>query len=184
MLLRTDGLLLGVLLAIYSKTSSYADLEPSMLGRNRLLAVPILLGLFFCLAVVRAENVSSLSHSTSIITLLSAALVFIASYDRDYIMRKGHAKKVLMWVGSRSYAIYVIHIPAFFMTREIWFLIGNPTSPNFNPAYLDQLIITAGSLTLLLSELNYRFIELPLRLKGRDISRKFEARRAGIDGAH
>lgn len=184
MLLRTDGLLLGVLLAIYSQTRSYAYLEPVMLGRNRLLAAPLLLGLFLCLATIGAENFASVSHSTSIITLVSAALVFIASYDRDYIMRKGRAKKVLMWVGSRSYAIYVIHIPAFYMSREIWFLIGNPTSPTFNPAYLDQLVITAAILILLLSELNYRCIELPLRLKGRKISKQFEERRSVTPAAH
>jgi len=184
MLLRTDGLLLGVLLAIYSQTRSYAYLEPTILGRNRLLAAPLLLALFLCLAIIGAENLTIVSHSTSVITLVSAALVFIASYDRDYIMRKGRAKKVLMWVGSRSYAIYVIHIPAFYMSREIWYLIGNPTSPTFNPAYLDQLVITAAILILLLSEINYRFIELPLRLKGRKISREYESRQATTRSAH
>jgi len=184
MLLRTDGLLLGVLLAIYSQTRSYACLEPSILGRNRLLAAPVLLALFLCLAVIGAESLKSVSHSTSIITLVSTALVFLASYDQDYIMRKGRAKNLLMWVGSRSYAIYVIHIPAFYLSREIWFQIGNPTSPKFNPAYLDQLIITAAILIVLLSELNYRFIELPLRLRGRKISKRFEDRHAAIRGTH
>jgi peptidoglycan/LPS O-acetylase OafA/YrhL len=178
MLLRTDGILLGVLLAIYSQTRSYAHFEPAILGRSRLLKIPLLLALFLCLAIIGAEKITLVSHSTSIITLVSAALVFIASYDRDYIMRKGPVKKALMWVGSRSYAIYVIHIPAFYMSREIWFLIGNPTSPKLNPAYLDQLVITAVILIVLLSELNYRFVELPLRLKGRNISRQFESRHA------
>ena len=182
MLLRTDGLLLGVLLAIYSQSRSYAFLEPSILGRNRLLAAPVLLALFLCLAIIGAESLTSVSHSTSIITLVSTALVFLASYDQDYIMRKGRAKNVLMWVGSRSYAIYVIHIPAFYLSREIWFHIGNPTSPKFNPAYLDQLVITAAILIGLLSELNYRFIELPLRLKGRKISRRFEERQTALRG--
>ena len=184
MLLRTDGILMGVLLAIYSKSRSYADFEPGILGRSRLLGITILSALFLCLAVIGAENNKIFSHPTSIITLVSAALVFIASYDRDYIMRKGPLKKVLMWVGSRSYAIYVIHIPAFYMSREIWFLISNPTSPKFNPAYLDQLVITATILIFLLAELNYRFIELPLRLKGRKISREFELRHATIRGAN
>jgi peptidoglycan/LPS O-acetylase OafA/YrhL len=182
MLLRTDGLLLGVLLAIYSQSRSYVFVEPSILGRNRLLAAPVLLALFLCLAIIGAESLSSVSHSTSIITLVSTTLVFLASYDQDYIMRKGRAKNVLMWVGSRSYAIYVIHIPAFYLSREIWFHIGNPTSPKFNPAYLDQLVITAAILIGLLSELNYRFIELPLRLRGRKISRRFEERQTALRG--
>ena len=183
MLLRTDGILMGVLLAIYSRSRSYSYIEPVMLGRNRLLRAPLLLALFLCLAIIGAQSITIVSHSTSIITLVSTALVFLASYDQDYIMRKGPAKKVLMWVGSRSYAIYVIHIPAFYMSREIWFQIGNPASPKFNPAYLDQLVITAAILIVLLSELNYRFIELPLRLKGRNISRQFESRHSTKNGA-
>jgi peptidoglycan/LPS O-acetylase OafA/YrhL len=178
MLLRTDGILLGVLMAMYSRSTLYSNFEPTFLGKSRLLKVPLLLALFLCLAVIGAASITIVSHSTSVITLVSAALVFTASFDRDYIMRMGPAKKVLMWVGSRSYAIYVIHIPAFYMSREIWFLIGHPTSPKFNPAYLDQLVVTAAILILVLSELNYRFVELPLRLRGRNISREFESRRA------
>lgn len=175
MLLRTDGILMGVLLAMYSQSKSYSAFEPVILGRNRLLSAPLLLALFLCLAFIGAERIDVASHATSIITLASFALVFIASYDRDYIMSKGPAKRVLMWVGSRSYAIYVIHIPAFYLSREIWFLIGNPASPKFNSAYLDQLVVTAVILIALLSELNYRFIELPLRQKGSNISRQFES---------
>ena len=176
MLLRTDGILMGVLLAMFSQSRSYSFVEPAILGRNRLLRAPLLLALFLCLAFIGAERIDVTSYATSVITLVSFALVFIASYDRDYIMAKGPAKRALMWVGSRSYAIYVIHIPAFYLSREIWFLIGNPASPKFNSAYLDQLVVTAVILIALLSELNYRFIELPLRQKGRHISRQFESR--------
>jgi peptidoglycan/LPS O-acetylase OafA/YrhL len=68
---------------------------------------------------------------------------------------------------------------ALYMTREIWFRIGQPVSPRFNPAYLDQLVVTAIILILLLSELKYRFLERSLRLKGREISRQFEERHSG-----
>ena len=42
-----------------------------------------------------------------------AVLVFIASFDRNYIMAPGWIRSVFLWVGTRSYAIYLIHIPAY-----------------------------------------------------------------------
>lgn len=174
MLLRTDGILLGVLLAIFSRTDSYRSLNPTWLKAIGILKYPLLGLLFLALAVLGSNRLTAISHAVSLITLVSVTLVFLASYDEDYLMRKGWLKNLFVWVGARSYAIYLIHIPAFYMTREIWFLIGNPASPKFNPAYIDQLIITATVLILVLSELNYRFIEQPLRLKGRNISKKYQ----------
>jgi peptidoglycan/LPS O-acetylase OafA/YrhL len=176
MLLRTDGILLGVLLAMFSRTRAYQFFDPAFLKTMWFIKIPALGILFVGLAVVGGEKVNLVSHPVSLITLISAALVFLASYDQDYLLRKGRVKKLLMWVGSRSYAIYLIHIPAFYMSREIWFRIGHPASTNFNPAYLDQLVITAIILILLLSELNYRLLEMPMRLKGRELSRKIEAK--------
>ncbi len=178
MMLRTDGILMGVMLALFSRANLYHLIEPSWLNSMRFVKLPLLGMLFLSLAVIGGKGVTIVSHAVSMITVISVALVFIASYDRDYLMRKGWLKNLFVWIGTRSYAIYLIHIPAFYMSREIWFRIGNPTTPKFNPAYLDQLVITAVILILLLSELNYRFIELPLRLKGRDLSRQFESKHA------
>ena len=33
-------------------------------------------------------------------------------------------KNLMTWVGSRSYAIYLIHIPAFYLSRELCFRLG------------------------------------------------------------
>jgi peptidoglycan/LPS O-acetylase OafA/YrhL len=179
MMLRTDGILLGVLLAMFSRSEAYRLFEPVFLKKMRLLKFLVLGILLVSLAVMGSEHLDLVSHRVSMITLVSFLLVFIASYDGDYLLQKGPLKNLFMWIGSRSYAIYLIHIPAFCLAREIWFRLGQPASPNFNPAYLDQLVITAGLLILLFSELNYRFVELPLRLKGREIARRIEAGKPG-----
>lgn len=176
MLLRTDGILLGVLLALFARSKIYNIFEPVFLKNSLRLKLPILAVLFISLAVIGGEKVDIVSHAVSMITLVSGILVFIASYDQDYLLKRGWLKSILMWVGARSYAIYLIHIPAFYMSREIWYRIGHPVSPNLNPAYLDQLVLTAVFLILVLSELNYRFVELPLRIKGRAISQGLESR--------
>ncbi len=176
MMLRTDGILLGVLLAMFSNSRAYTRFEPVFLAKYRILKLLLLGALLLSLAVIGGQNMTVISHRVSMITLISILLVFIASYDKDYLLKKGRLKQVLLWVGSRSYAIYLIHIPVFYITREIWFRIGEPASPRFNPAYLDQLVITAIVLLLLLSELNYRLVEMPLRMKGRAIAQRMEAR--------
>ena len=178
MMLRTDGILLGVLLAMFSRSASYRLFEPVFLKKSRLLKTAIVGVLLLSLAVVGSEHLQIIDHRVSMITFISIALVFIASYDGDYLLPKGPLKTLFMWIGSRSYAIYLIHIPVFCLTREIWFRIGQPASPRFNPAYLDQLVLTALALIILLSELNYRLVEQPLRLRGRAISRAM----AGSEG--
>lgn len=179
MMLRTDGILLGVLLAIFARSKVYLHFRPTFFKHSPLIKIPILTTLLFALAVVGGEDVTIVSYRVSMITLIAGLLVFIASYDQDYLMKKGRLKTLLMWVGARSYGIYLIHIPAFCLTREIWYRIGHPATPNFNPAYLDQLIVTALILIILLCELSYRLLEQPLRMKGREISRQIEARHAG-----
>ncbi len=81
-----------------------------------------------------------------------------------------------MWVGARSYAIYLIHIPAFFVIHEIWFRAGSP--------HCDSVLFTVGlAVTLGIAELNWRYVEQPLRLRGAGIARQFVARRTQPESA-
>lgn len=174
MMLRTDGILLGVLLALFSKQKVYALFEPTFLRTNVLARVSLLAVLFVALATIGARNATIVEHKVSLINFIALALVFIASYDKNYLMADSVVKKVFTWIGTRSYGIYLIHIPAFYLSREIWYRIGNPTTPTFNPAYLDQLLVTAVLLIIVLSEINYRWIEQPFRRKGSDISKRIQ----------
>ena len=98
-----------------------------------------------------------------------------ACRDRDYLLSKGPLKRLLVWVGARSYAIYLIHIPAFFLTREIWFRL-DPANAGSDTAYMPVFAATALLLILIASELNYRFIEMPLRRRGVLLAERIEAR--------
>ena len=77
--------------------------------------------------------------------LRSNALFFgilIASYDSDYIgAALGALKKPMLWICSRSYAIYLIHIPAYLLTRESWFHI-EPEGIVFDSAYTLKYLAT------------------------------------------
>jgi peptidoglycan/LPS O-acetylase OafA/YrhL len=167
---RTDALALGVLLAIWSQLDSYRLFEPRFMARRmaRFLLIPILLG---GLAFAGGEDMH-VPVPISLVAYIGAILVFFASYDRNYLMAPGWIKKVFLWVGSRSYAIYLIHIPAYYTTREIFFRM-QPPGTGFDASYGLRFLATATVLIIVLAELNYRLVETPLRRRGAEIATRF-----------
>jgi peptidoglycan/LPS O-acetylase OafA/YrhL len=173
--LRTDAILLGVLLAIWSRHSSYRQFEPIFL-RGRRAAGPALLAVGVgVLALVASYNLAPALYTNSRVTLVAIALVFMASYDRDYLWPAGLTKRVMIWIGSRSYGLYLIHVPAYFLTREIWLRI---LPVGHVPSRKDaaRVILTALLLLIGLAEANYRLIETPLRQRGIRIAARFRQR--------
>lgn len=164
MSIRTDALALGVLLAMWSSRPSYLTWEPRLL-RRRWSGLLILIGLGAALSVLASTPFNLASYRIAAIAMLCAALVWIASYNRDYLLPKGKLKQILVWLGARSYGIYLIHIPAFFAVREGWFRFA-PVGWQDVAMQPALALFCAMTLIVLLSELNYRFIELPMRNRG------------------
>jgi peptidoglycan/LPS O-acetylase OafA/YrhL len=92
------------------------------------------------LASIGSDELKIIDHRLGLIAILSALLVLSASYDNNYFFRNSWIKPVFMWIGSRSYALYLTHLPSYFLTREIWFRI-EPPGTSFGPDYS----IPAGS---------------------------------------
>lgn len=164
MVIRTDALALGVLLAIWSAQPSYRRWEPTFLrrpwaGLAALLAVSLLLGF------IATDRFTFTHYRIGVIALLCALLVWIASYNRDYLMPGCLFKSLMTWVGSRSYGIYLIHIPAYLLVREGIFRLQAANLPNPGGHPIPTLLIAFG-LIAVLSELNYRFVEMPMRRRG------------------
>jgi len=174
---RTDAILFGVLIAIWSRHPSYRLVEPTGLAASRLGRLLTLGVLFGGIVTFAADQLQIVSIRVGLIALLSSALVLIASFDRDYLWPDGLAKRVLIWVGSRSYGIYLIHLSAFYTTRELLFRLHPagwvPGKADFLP-----LVLIAAALILVASELSYRLVEVPLRDRGARIARRFAARTA------
>lgn len=161
---RTDALALGVLLALWSRHPSYQMFKPLFLAHWRLGAFIMCIS-FVCMSALGSDQLHIVSIRVGMIALLSALLVWVASYDCDYLCKDGFLKRLYVWAGTRSYAIYLIHIPAFLFTREIWYRLY-PEQPGFGDSFLYPFILTAALLTIMLSELNYRLVECPLRIRG------------------
>lgn len=174
-MLRTDALALGVLLALWQQKPSYRLFEPHFLVNNLGLRFIVIGLLLTALAVIGARGMETMSLRVGLIAVISALLVLIASYDRDVMLPNGIIKRIALWFGSRSYALYLIHIPAFLLTREIWWRLS-PPGTHFGPEFTLRYLVTAAVLLIVLSELNFRLIETPLRERGKKIAQRIEQR--------
>lgn len=185
-LLRTDALFLGVLIALWSHSRFFELFNPRFLRRPvvAVVVIPLLLGILAC---VGSDKIFVTEFRYGLVACISGLLVLAASYDEDYFARWSWLKLPLLWVGTRSYALYLIHVPSYFLTREIWLRV-EPAGTRFNTDYTYYFLATAVVLLVALSELNYRLIETPLRRHGLGIARKMEDRNikqsAELTGQH
>ncbi len=82
-----------------------------------------------------------------------ATLVVIAAVSHQHaIAGRLLGNRVLLWVGTRSYGLYLYHWPVYQMMRDV---AGNKLD-------VGQFVI-AMALTGVITELSYRFVELPIR---------------------
>ncbi|WP_371133344.1 acyltransferase family protein [Pseudomonas sp.] len=163
MMFRTDALALGILLALWShKVSWPAALSAfSALGRWGCLLLALT-----CIGIMAllSGRLELTRYAIGIIAILSALLVLMASYDRDLLLPNSRFKYLLVWIGERSYAIYLIHVPAFLATRELFYRLypEQIASAQLTVAYL----VCATVMLTVLAQLNFRLLETPLRKYG------------------
>lgn len=173
---RTDALALGVLLAMLERTKWYAILEPKFLAQRRY-GAPLVAFVVLMLALAQGTpaKIDPVFFSTGMIALIAALLVLVASYNRGYIVRGRALKPVLLWIGSRSYALYLIHFTMIPVTLLVWRHI-EPQGTVFGASYGLRFTLTWLALTGTFAELNYRLVETPLRRKGRELAARITGR--------
>jgi peptidoglycan/LPS O-acetylase OafA/YrhL len=178
MVVRTDALALGVLLAIWSVQPSYRRWQPTFLHRPWA-GVSSLIIVGSLLSFMATDRFTFANYRIGSIALLSAVLVWIASYNRDYLLPAGGLQRLMAWIGSRSYGIYLIHIPTYQLVREMIFRLQSAGLPSPAGHPVLTLLIAFG-LIVLLSELNYRFIEMPMRNRGATLVKRLGTSRTAI----
>ncbi|WP_339513181.1 acyltransferase family protein [Pseudomonas sp. RL_15y_Pfl2_60] len=170
---RTDALALGVLLAIWSAKPSYQQFEPRFLKALPLSGGLILLSLLLAMSFLAAHNDFLPTVRIGLIAVMATVLVWLASYGRGYLWPTGLGQRLMMWLGARSYAIYLIHIPAYFFTRELLYRVLAITEISASEHVLLSVAV-AGGLILALSQLNYRWVEVPMRQLGSRVAQRIE----------
>ncbi len=165
--------IMGVFLAIGHQRKMYYLIEPVFL-KNTLMKILTFFLLILSLVVIAAGQALPSFPTLFMIEVIAFLLVFIASYNANYIFPKGIVYNILTWVGTRSYAIYLIHLPAFFFARELWFRLQPPLAGHsFSGHYTLRFLLVAIAFIAIFSELNYRLIETPFRRRGKEIADRF-----------
>jgi len=177
--LRFDSLMAGVALALVARTAKTVPIMPPRLMRYVIL--PMVLVLIACLP---GSLPDSLMHTVGFVAiwLLAGVLVAFAGMDRGYVLEFPILAPVLEYIGSRSYALYLLHIPASSFEvryKTLWprygaLVAGNPEWP-----WKETLVLFA--LSLFMAELLHRLVEKPFMAFGRRLVDGWRQREA--DGA-
>jgi peptidoglycan/LPS O-acetylase OafA/YrhL len=101
------------------------------------------------------------------VTVITFLIVLIASLNIDLAKRILPLHSFFMWIGSRSYGLYLIHVPLNFLIRELCFNLGISVSNYVIP-------LTLLNITLLgvIAQLNFKWIEQPFRQRGAAFARE------------
>lgn len=163
-LIRCDGLIVGVLLALASELPAYQKFEPRFLARPAL-RLTFFYAMLIGIAFFSAQNFqpTARGHGLALAAVIGGLWVFVASFDKGYAFPKSQLDPILMWIGSRSYALYLCHFSAYCVTQEMWFRLGRlglSSTANF------RYSISAAVLLFVFAEGTYRYIEMPFRRMG------------------
>ncbi|MCQ8279201.1 acyltransferase [Acetobacteraceae bacterium KSS8] len=151
MMVRPGAISLGVLLAMWEGSKSWHMLAPDVLGRSRLARWSVIGVLLFLMMALGNDGIFISRCRVALIAILGVALVWIASYGRGFVCQAGWARRPLLWLAARSYAIYVIHIPVYLSLHEAWFRWKPATAPHGWVAaiYVMVAFVTIGLLAWL-----------------------------------
>lgn len=180
---RVDALMWGCIIFQLSLSNGYWKFEPKFL-HNKAVALTANVIIVVILTVIpilrRFHQPTFLGlRVESIVAFGSAAFVFLASFEQGYVLPLPWLKTAFAWIGSRSYAIYLIHIPLYGVIRETWLYISRLTGANPPDAiYNAYCVVMILVLLPILAELNFRFVEMPLRRKDKHIAQRIMSKHA------
>ncbi len=178
--LRMDGFCWGMLLALVPFHRFSVGGLDRLLNRKyvaRGVTVFLIVALPFVSSRLQGFGADAEMSGVSVVAAISAALVFLAiRYDRGF--PDGLAlRRILLYVGSRSYALYIFHLIVFYMTANAWqyFFSAMRFTPAGQRMINGLMIVLSVAATAVLSEIVYRYVEYTYRVKGRHLAQRFIA---------
>jgi peptidoglycan/LPS O-acetylase OafA/YrhL len=174
---KTDALCWGILLALASRRAWYPNLRPPALNAGFAgPAAGLLLLAALPLIAAKCQGVAAAMQpwGVAVVALLCAAIVWLASYNRQDFCIGGRYRGLMLYLGSRSYSLYLCHLVVYLTLRDAAGGVGEGT-----------LLVAGLGLTFLCGELTYRFVETVFRARGRRIAAGVATRHqlAGAGGA-
>ena len=152
---RATGLLIGAALACVwipsgdrqSRVSWFVPPILDLIGLGALAAL-----VWYCLRI-NAYQPGLYRGGFLAVSITTAVLIAIAVHPRAHLSALLLDSRVARWLGVRSYSIYLWHWPVFMLTR-----------PQLDLALTGwPLLVLRLIVSLILSELSFRYIEMPVR---------------------
>jgi peptidoglycan/LPS O-acetylase OafA/YrhL len=161
---RADELMAGALIACFASAWPEKVLSWSKISR-----LPALLGVAFLAYIFwRVETDQRWLYQWGLVAIAisCAFIVFSTQFDAQGPLARLLKSEPLVWIGKRSYGIYVYHVPV------IWVIGHLIQFPSGRSGIVIGLVAKVAT-TLLLSWASYRWIETPaLALKDKFFSTK------------
>lgn len=172
---RTDSIILGVALALLKEQVDFNKLLPDFLINRK--GIHVFAFVLILLLALFPSELDMVSFSTGMVALVSAALVFLAAQDKNLILPASPMKNMLVWVGERSFSLYLVHGVVIAVLKETSDrFLGPHSAKMFGMGYAAAFLITAFCLSGLIAHLNFTYIETPLRRKGRKLADAYAER--------
>ncbi|MDR3450066.1 MAG: acyltransferase [Alphaproteobacteria bacterium] len=159
--IRTDAIAWGVLIGKFALSPIRLLIEPRFLD-NRV--VKVIFTVVFIYMLGASQLFWREQFFVGLAALVCAGLVFAASYNKGYIARLFGANDLLLWIGARSFSLYVVHMVVFKAVRQICQALS---FYDFTTGGKIAYLVIAYIATFIAAALTYRFVENPLRKIGR-----------------
>ena len=147
------GLLIGCATAAFWKSEKLnPKITPDHRNLLNLLSLAAIAVIGYFIFKISEFDTELYIYGFTVVSLASAIVVYLATHPG---LRLGYllSFKPLVWLGERSYGIYIWHWPIYMLLR-----------PGIDVSWPDSVttVVRLG-LVLIISNLSYRFIELPIR---------------------
>ena len=160
--LRFDALLAGVAASlIFEGPPSKPFLPPALL---RWIILPACVALIWAIPAVLPGR-TYMHQGFTATWMLSAILVVYASFGKGYVFEVPVLGRVLEYVGGRSYAVYLLHIPVHRLDATIHAYWPAYEKWSGKTPVLHWWVYVAA--VLVLSEISWRALEAPMQNLGR-----------------
>ena len=103
--------------------------------------------------------------TAGVLAMVCASWVALAAFERGWVLPGCANLRSTRWFASRSYALYLAHVPCYMFIKEISLRMGI-AGWDFVP----WMILAGLGLACIAAEFSYRLIETPLREAGRSIA--------------
>jgi peptidoglycan/LPS O-acetylase OafA/YrhL len=153
---RWEAFCVGILLAwLHTNRSAYEKIGDEFF--SRLGGFRLLLGWMCLITLPVLAGGHIIGPSYPLIALSSGFLVLMASYDRNFLGLPSVVRRLLSYIGGRSYSAYLVHSSIFLVIRHYM--------PQDDKSPLAHLLIALAAtvVVFIISELNYHLIEARFR---------------------